>query len=155
MAFCSQCGAELPADATVCPSCKATLVKPTESAAGAFEPQVEPWDHTAEFDAADISNTKVYAMCAYLLGLPGIIIALLVKEDSPFLKFHVKESTKIMLVELIVTILTCLLCWTCIVPIVGIVLCIITTVLRIIAFFQVCNGVSKEQWLIRSLTFLK
>ena len=42
-----------------------------------------PADHTAEFAADDISKNKVTAMAAYMLGIIGIVIALLAAPESP------------------------------------------------------------------------
>lgn len=44
----------------------------------------DPYDHTAEFDAKDISDNKVIAMLCYLLGAAGVIIALLGSQSSPY-----------------------------------------------------------------------
>ena len=40
----------------------------------------DPKDHTAEFDAKDISDNKVMAMLPYLMGTIGIIIALIASK---------------------------------------------------------------------------
>jgi len=148
MAYCSQCGSELSSDSNTCPSCGAIIGEaPAVSIADLY-------DHTSEFDAKDISDNKVYALAAYGLDIVGIILAALIVKDSPFLSFHLREATKITIVEFLVAILTSLLCWTCIVPIAGVVILIMLFVIRIIAFIQVCQGKSKEPWLIRSLGFL-
>lgn len=150
MAYCSNCGAELPAGAQKCPSCDAII------GGEVIVPNVviNEWDHTAEFDAKDISDNKIYAMCAYLLDIVGIIMAILVAKDSEYAKFHAREATKLTVITYLVAILTCILCWTCIVPIAGGILLCILFVVRIIAFVQVCNGLAREPWLIRSLKFL-
>ena len=142
MAFCSQCGAEIPDGATSCPNCNATVAQPKAVVAN-------EWDHTAEFDAKDISDNKIYALSAYLLSFFGIIMCLLVK-DSPYAKFHAREALKIDMALAIISVITSLLCWTCIVPIVGIVFICILVVVDIIAMVQVCKGEAKEPWLIRS-----
>ena len=145
MAYCSQCGAEIPADAKTCPSCQATI--------GAEIPvqAIQPWDHTTEFDAKDISDNKVYALSAYALSYLGIIMCLLIAKDSPYAKFHAREAAKINIVACVISILTGVLCWTCIVPFAGIVFLGILFVLDIIAFVQVCKGQAKEPWMIRSI----
>ena len=148
MAFCSQCGSELNPDSNTCPSCGAIIgAAPTISVSDLY-------DHTSEFDPKDVSDNKVYALCAYALSIVGIIIAALISKDSAYLKFHLREATKLVIVEFIVAFLTSLLCWTCIVPIAGIVFLIILFVVRVIVCIQVCMGQSKEPWLIRSLGFL-
>ena len=150
MAYCSQCGAEITTDANVCPSCGATIGAPT-----AITPVVNDWDHTSEFDAKDIADNKVYAMAAYALDFLGIFFALLVIRDSEYVKFHARECMKITIAEIVVAVLTCLLCWTCIVPIAGFVILFILTILKVIAFVQVCKNEAKEPWMIRSIKWLQ
>ena len=147
MAFCSNCGKEIPDGASVCPSCGASL-----NAAPA--PVIESWDHTAEFDAQDISDNKVYALSAYVFSFLGIILCHVLAKESPYAQFHAREALKIDLVTVVVYIISCLLCWTCIVPVAGVVLILILLVVNIIAFVQVCKGQAKEPWLIRSIKAL-
>lgn len=144
MAFCSNCGAEIPEGASNCPSCGAAL--------GAVSaPKVDVFDHTAEFDAQDISENKVYALSAYLFSILGVMLCHILGKESPYARFHAREALKIDVVVLVVYLLSCLLCWTCIVPVAGVILLMILVVVKIIAFVQVCNGKAKEPWLIRSI----
>ena len=118
------------------------------------QPYVDPKDHTAEYDPKDISDNKVMALTAYLLGTIGIIIALLAAKESPYTYFHVRQSLKITIVNLLVGIISMLLCWTIIVPVAGGVCVIILLVVRIISFFQVCFGKAKEAAIVSSFGFL-
>ena len=118
-------------------------------------PVVNPYDHTAEFDAQDISDHKVYCMLVYLLGTIGIIIALLAGKDSAYVKFHVRQAIKLQVTQILLMIITALLFWTIIVGIAGAVCMGIVSVLQIICFFQICGGKAKEPAIIRSLKFLK
>ncbi|MBR6159231.1 MAG: zinc ribbon domain-containing protein [Lachnospiraceae bacterium] len=147
MAFCSNCGKEIPDGAAVCPSCGATL----SSAAEASSPVIEPWDHSADYDAQDISDNKVYALSAYLFSILGVILCNILGKSSPYAQFHAREALKLDVVVLVVYLLTFLLCWTCIVPVAGTILLLILTVVRIISIVQVCKGLAKEPWLIRSI----
>ena len=110
------------------------------------------YDHTAEFDPKDISENKVYAMATYLLGVIGIVIALLASRDSKYAAFHVRQAMKLEMTSIL--LLVC-----CIVPILGWLVAIvgaaIIEVLTIIAFFQVCSGKAKEPAIIRSFPFMK
>ena len=146
MAFCSNCGKEIPEGSAVCPSCGASF-------SGNAQP-AEPWDHTAEFDAQDISDNKVYALSAYVFSFIGIIICLLVAKESPYAKFHAREALKLNVVSVVVYLLGLFLVWTCIAPVAALVLILILFVVRIISFVQVCQGKAKEPWLIRSLKAL-
>ena len=98
MAFCSQCGAELTAGSNTCPSCGAVIGAPVVT------PEVNVYDHTAEFDAKDISDNKVYALIAYSFNIIGLIIALMVAKDSEYVKFHARESAKITIAAVIVAV---------------------------------------------------
>ena len=121
-----------------------------------YTPNPTPsYDHTAEFDAKDISDNKVLAMLVYLLGAVGIIIALLVGNDSPYAAFHVRQALKIVVVNTLLPVIAALLCWTIIIPIAALILMIALTVVEYICFFQVCSGKAKEPAIIRSLSFLK
>ena len=95
------------------------------------------------------------AMAPYLLGVFGIIIALLASRESEFTYFHVRQALKLTVVNTLLTICSFILCWTVIVPIAGGICAVIIFVLRIIAFFQVCSGKAKEPAIISSLGFLK
>lgn len=117
-------------------------------------PYVDPKDHTAEFTPKDISDHKVFAMLPYLLGTLGIIVALLAAKDSNYIMFHVREALKITVCSILVGIVSALLCWTVIVPIAGAVCAIILLVVKIICFFQVCQGKAKEAAIVSSFGFL-
>ena len=143
MAFCSNCGKEIPDGSTVCPGCGASF---TANAIPAGS-----WDHTAEFDTQDVSDNKVYALSAYLFSFLGVILCHILAKESPFAQFHAREAMKIDVVAVVVYLLSVFFCWTCIVPIAGIVLTIILLIVKIIAFVQVCKGQAKEPWLIRSI----
>lgn len=148
MAFCSNCGAEVPEGSTTCPSCQATVVANTVAV------KVDAYDHTAEFEASDVESNKIYAMCAYLFSVLGLAIIFLGAKESPYAMFHAKQALKLLVSEVLVTIIMMVLCWTCIVPIAGIIVLLIIFVLYIIAIVQVMMGKAKEPWMIRSLKFL-
>lgn len=112
-------------------------------------------DHTAEFDAQDISDNKVYAMLPYLMGAIGIIIALLASHDSEYVKFHLRQSIKILVTTTLLGIASAVLVWTFIVPIVASIMLVVLQVIQIICFFQVCKGQAKEPAIVRDLSFLK
>lgn len=90
MSFCTKCGTELKEDAKFCPSCGAPTEQKAELAAEEKQPEQNTYqqnayqpnstsdfaqkfdqftdteDRTAEFDKADISANKVYAILAYI-----------------------------------------------------------------------------------------
>lgn len=115
-------------------------------------PSADPKDHTAEFDPKDISDNKVFAMAPYLLGIVGIIIALLAAQKSDFAMFHVRQALKLELLSVLVVI--CM-----IVPVLGWIFApiasIILFVVQVIMFFRVCKGRAIEPPIVSSLGFLK
>lgn len=118
------------------------------------QPQVDQFDHTSEFDEKDIADNKLIAMLIYLLGIIGIVVAFLVKKESPYLNFHIRQGIKFVIIETLASLATALLCWTCIAPVVGGVFLTALAVVQIIAFFDVCNGKAKEAPIVRSFKFL-
>lgn len=118
----------------------------------AFVPAYDPYDHTAEFDAKDISDNKVFAMLCYLMDFIGIIVALLATHSSKYTMFHVRQALKI-------TVVSILSVFVLIIPFLGWIafpiLQGIIWVIKIISFFQICSGKAKEPAIIRSFGFLR
>ena len=154
MKNCPNCKAVLDDNANFCPSCGLNLGAPQPPYVPAA-PVYDQFDHTSEYDAKDISDNKVFAMLAYILGPIGVIIALLASSTSPYVKFHIRQALKFVVVEILATVCIVLLFWTVIVPIAGGIFLIILCVIQIICFFQVCSGKAKDAAIIRSLNFLK
>ena len=155
MKICPKCQNQVNDDTVFCPNCGNNFAA-AESAAVAYAPApANSFDHTAEFTAKDISDNKVIAMCVYLLGTIGILIALLASKESPYAGFHVRQGLKFTVATTLTAIVTGLLCWTCIVPIAGGILMIALFVVRIICFFNVCAGKAIEPAIIRSVPFFK
>ncbi len=181
MKFCSKCGSQCEDFVAACPACGnafATASAPVAPAqapvagqapmgmpaqAPVMAPQApmmaqpvmaaaNPFDHTAEFDAKDISDNKVYAMLCYIFGLIGVIVAAICAKESPYVKFHMTWALRSSIVMVLCELLM-------IVPFLGWfaapICMIIILVLQIIAFFQVCGGKAKEMAIIRSFGFLK
>ena len=147
MKFCPNCRTTHDDSATVCGQCQGQLVTIQP------QPMVDPADHTAQFNPADISDNKVLAMAPYLLGWAGIIIALLAAGTSPYAAFHVKQALKIQIVSVLVSIIGVIipfLGWIAI----GI-FAILSLIINIVSFVGVCKGEAVEPIIIRSLGFLK
>lgn len=148
MKFCTKCGTQCIDEANVCTNCGYAFAAPQVTV-------TDPKDHTAEYDAKDISDNKVIAMLPYLMGAVGLIIAILMANTSKYVQFHVRTALKYMVVNTILTLIMAVLCWTVIVPIVGAVAMVVLLVLQIISFIQVCQGKAKDPAIISSLKFLK
>ena len=118
------------------------------------KPEINPWDHTSEYSAQDISQNKIFAMCSYVFSLPGMIIALLAAKDSAYSMFHLRQCLKLDILNILLGVVTAALAFTVIVPILSGILIFILAIVRIIAFVDVCKGKATDVWLIRSLKFM-
>ena len=94
-------------------------------------------------------------MLCYLLGSIGVIIALLAANKSDYTAFHVRQALKFTVVNVLLGIVAVVLAITIVVPIAAAICMCIVSVLRIIAFFQICGGKAKEPAIIRNLKFLR
>ncbi|MBP3901534.1 MAG: zinc ribbon domain-containing protein [Blautia sp.] len=63
---------------------------------------VTGFDHTAEFKRSEAARERPYALLAYLLGLPGILIAS-IGQKSAYVRFHVRQSLKYSILEMLMT----------------------------------------------------
>lgn len=161
MKICPNCNAQLDDSALFCTTCGTQFgnaqpqgtVPPQGIYAAA--PAYDPYDHTAEFDPKDISDNKVFAMLCYLMGIFGIIIALLASNSSKYAMFHVRQALKFEVANILMFICTIILFWTIIVPVAYGIMSTVLWVIKIIAFFQICSGKAKEPAIIRSLKFLR
>ena len=160
MKTCPNCQNQMNDAAMFCPNCgtqfSAPQANPYQQAPGYNQAPYgyDPFDHTAEFDAKDISENKVISMLVYLMGAVGILIALLASSSSAYAGFHVRQALKFTVVEILVGLLSALLGFTIIVPIAGAIFLVILTVIKFICFFQICSGKAKEPAIIRSMKFL-
>ena len=155
VSFCPACGKKIPVDAA--PAAPAGTPEPAPAPAPNYyyPPAFDPTDHTAEFDPQDISDNKVVCMLVYLSSFVGIIIALLIGKDSPYVNFHLRQALKFMVCDILLGLIAAILAFTIIVPIAaGIAICVLA-IIQIICFFQVCQGKAKEPAIIKSLSFLK
>ena len=164
MKICPKCNQQLDDNAAFCTGCGVPFVAPQNSTAEAVAN--DPYDHTGEFDAKDISDNKVIAMLVYLMGAIGIVIALLAGNTSAYAGFHVRQALKFTVTEILATIALILCATINIIPYLGwFVYALVAlayvgllgtlTVLKFICFFQICSGKAKEAAIIRSLKFMR
>lgn len=126
----------------------------TPSVAPVMAP-VDPADHTADFSAEDVSEHKVYALLVYIAGIIGIIPALLIGKDSPYLKFHVQQKMKMMVASTLVTLVGSVTSFLVLPVIAAGVVAIIIFVLNLICFFKTASGKSVEVPLIKDIKLFK
>ena len=169
MKTCPKCNTQLSDDAMFCTNCGTSFQnanpQPQQNAyqntqqtyTQPVAPVVNVYDHTAEFDVQDVHDNKIFAILCYIMGIIGVIVALLARNsvNSPYLSFHIKQALKISVTTVLIGMISGILCWTCIVPIAGFVCIGILEVVSIICFFQTCFNKSVEAPIVRSLPFLK
>lgn len=122
-------------------------------------------NYNAGYSREDISENKVVAMAAYLLGPIGIIIALLAARDSAYTAFHVRQALKLTVSSAVLEIAAAVFALFGMVPLVGIIFQLVLAVigiawlavlvLRLAAIAQVGDGEAKEPAFIRNLSFFK
>ena len=122
--------------------------------AEAKKPEKSKWDKTDLFHKDEVKEYRLTAVLVYLLGIIGIILALLTDKSSTYLKFHTDESLKITVITAALTAISVLLSFTFVVPVIasaGIVVC---SVIRLICAYKTLNGKSEHAVLIRNLSIL-
>lgn len=174
-AFCPNCGTamqEAPAPVVEAPVIETPVVEtpvaeetapvqPVQEvpAAAPVEPKpvgtIDYSDHTAEFDADDIAENKLYAIVCYLAGWLGIIVALLAAKESPYAKFHIRQVLRCQIVELMLVVVGAVLGWTIIGGFAAFAAVGVLAVIEIIGFVWTCQGKAKELPILKSIKFLK
>lgn len=165
MKICHCCTAQLDDDAQFCRNCGAPQgeenkrpIQPAPVYQSQYQapaqPEKDPFDHTEEFEAADIASGKLWAMCVYLFDIMGIFLVLLGAKENGYAMFHLRQGLKFTVVEMLLGIAAALLAWTFLVPIAAGIAMVVLMVIKIICFFQVCKGKAKEPGIIKNLGFL-
>lgn len=173
--FCTACGSKIGENAPVEPApqqapAQETYVPPVNPNPGApsytnvppaqpqyqgYQPYVDPADHTAEFKPEDVSAHKVYALIVYIGGLAGIIPALLIGKDSPYLKFHVQQKMKLMVAQLLVMMIASITSILVLPLIAAGVIIFGLFVINLICFFKTAQGKSIEPAIIKDIKIFK
>lgn len=154
MKLCPRCNTQLDDSAAFCPNCGTQFVPDATTSQPTYIP-ADPYDHTAEFDPQEVAENKLFASLCYLTSILGIIVCLLVNRDSAYLKFHIRQSVKLLISMALLGLAAGLLAITLIVPIAAGVCVLILAVVSLICFFRTIGGKSIEAPIVRGLGFLK
>lgn len=175
MIICSKCGTQMNDGTAFCKNCgtpvgQPQMVQPQMGMnQGAYQPQqpaFDPYNHTAEFSAKDISDNKVMAMLPYLFSWIGVVLVLLASKESPYASFHVKQYLKVLVTQAVMSLISIACIVVMIIPVLGwiigglglvaiAIMNIILFVVTIIGFFGVCKGTAKELPIVKGLKFLR
>lgn len=140
MAFCRQCGTQIPDDAAFCPSCGAN------TRAGGNAQRQYQYNRTGN----DIEDNKMISILCYFWIL--FLIPYFTRPDSEFVKFHSNQGLVLFLFSLVsgavakIPVIGWPIGWAC-----G----IFGFVCFILGIVNVCNGEMKELPLIGELRVLK
>lgn len=164
MKNCPFCNTQLEDDASFCHACgnaqnaqpqpEQPYQQPGYAQPPVSYPAVDPHDHSAEFSAEDVAANKLYAILLYLLGPVGIIIALLADKESAYLRFHIRQVLKLLIVEILAGLATLALSWTIIAAAAGGVFIFILGIVEIICLVRTCQGKSVDVPIIGDWKFL-
>ncbi len=129
MAFCGKCGTQLDDGVLFCPNCGAPVQRPEQGQpfgqqgnqpfgqqpngqSNGFADFVKNLnntpDTTAEYDPADIADTKAMSVLAYL-GLLVLVPVFAAPKSSKFARFHANQGLALLLVDVAYSILSFLL----------------------------------------------
>lgn len=156
MAYCTQCGAEIPDDAHFCRSCGAF-----QGEQGAARPQDAPVRRVPGVDQ-DAEDNRLMALLAYL-G-PLALVPYLAAKQSPFAQYHALRGLNLFLLEAAygvgAAVLSGLfaLVWFRLGLALGLLFNIgwlFFVAMSIIGIVNVCNGEKKDLPLVGALRFIK
>jgi len=159
MAFCSKCGAQIPEGSKFCASCGAQAPETKnedikEKATAMFNDLNNTPDTTAAFDPADVNENKAISILSYLGFF--LLIPLLLKPNSPFVRYHVNQGLILFIVDLAAGIVGSIFGLIPFVGwIVGLVLGIAVLALAIIGIVNCVGGKAKQLPIIGKYTILK
>ncbi len=150
MAFCTQCGAQYEDGQNFCPTCGASQ-NPTDQAgsnnAGANSGPANDQPYVSPSD--DIADNKGISVLCYFGIL--LLIPLLAKPDSPFVKFHSNQGLVLILLWVALGVVA-------VIPILGWIVSVVGYVFSVVCFIMgianALSGKTKELPLIGSIKLL-
>lgn len=162
MAFCNNCGAQIPEDKKFCASCGQPVAEasaPGQQAPPQYQQQMQYQQPPAyqqpdqqaggEFDAEDIEKNKTMAGLSYFI----FFLPLIVCPQSRYARFHANQGLVLFLFSLAASLVLT------IIPIIGwillFILPILVIVLAIMGLLNGLNGRAKELPVIGKLKIIK
>ena len=146
MAVCSKCGAQIPDNTGVCPSCGA----PQENGANQ-QAYVNGGNY---MDPNDVQQNKVMAVLAYIGIL--FLVPLLAAPNSQYARFHTNQGLVRFLFDIVVGILTAVLAF---IPFIGLIVSSLlglgVFVLMILGIVNAATGKANELPLIGKIRIIK
>lgn len=95
MAFCKNCGKQLPEGATFCPACGTSATEQTQQANTQFQQTTAMYPSNP--DKADAEQNKVMAVLSYFGIL--VLIPIFAAKESKFARFHASQGLMLLLTE--------------------------------------------------------
>ncbi len=146
MAVCSKCGAQIPDNTGVCPTCGA----PQENGANQ-QAYVNGGNY---MDPNDVQQNKVMAVLAYIGIL--FLVPLLAAPNSQYARFHTNQGLVLFLFDIVVGILSAVLAF---IPFVGLIVSSLLSlgafVLMILGIVNAATGKANELPLIGKIRIIK
>ncbi len=148
MAVCSKCGAQIPDNSSVCPTCGAP-----QQVNGANQQQsyVNGGNY---MDPNDVQQNKVMAVLAYIGIL--FLVPLLAAPNSQYARFHTNQGLVLFLFDIAVGIVSAIVAF---IPFVGLILSpllgLAMFVLMILGIVNAATGNAKELPLIGKIRIIK
>lgn len=146
MAVCSKCGAQIPDNTGVCPSCGT----PQENGANQ-QAYVNGGNY---MDPNDVQQNKVMAVLAYIGIL--FLVPLLAAPNSQYARFHTNQGLVLFLFDIVVGILTAVLAF---IPFIGLIVSSLlglgVFVLMILGIVNAATGKANELPLIGKIRIIK
>ena len=128
MKLCPKCNTQLEDSAAFCPNCGTQFIPNATVTQQPYIP-VDSADHTAEYDPA--------------------------AKESPFVQFHIRQSLKLAICEILLALIAVVGAITIIAPILAWIALIVLVVVEIICFFRALKGRAVEAPIVKGLNFLK
>lgn len=106
MAYCSRCGTSVADDSKFCPFCGKAI---KEEGGEAEETAGSGWDSYSKttqedgFDIKDVEENKLFSALCYLNVL--VFIPLLLRSNSPFVRYHCNQGLILLIVWFVTTVL--------------------------------------------------